>query len=110
MGIALVGTLFALVGDGGVMTLMQMRARAADLSLQVAAAERHNQDLREQIRALQEDPQAVEKLAREELGMARPGETIYLLPARPTDAEDGFRIPELVEPSTPTGPTLSRRR
>jgi len=112
VGVALLGTLFALVGDGGVMTLLQMRARAAELTVKVAAAERHNQGLRQQVRALQEDPQAIERLAREELGMARPGETIYLLPARPSNPDDstGFRTPELLVPSTPTGPSLSRRR
>lgn len=115
VGAALVGTLFALVGDGGVMTLLQMRARAVDLRQDVIEAERRNQELRSRIRALREDPQAIEKLAREELGMARPDETIYLLPERPpgsADSDDSRerRPPELLEPTSPTGPSLSRRR
>lgn len=108
VGLALVGTLLALVGDGGLMTLLQMRTRAADLERQVVEAERHNDELRSRIRALREDPQAIEELAREELGMARPDETIYLLPQRPERSEEA-RAPEPVEPSFPTGPSLHRR-
>ena len=35
--------------------------------------------LAEEISALRSDPQAIERLAREELGLVRPGETVFLI-------------------------------
>ncbi len=42
-----------------------------------------NERLDRQIRRLRNDPQAIERIAREEMKLARPGEVIYTLPAPP---------------------------
>jgi cell division protein FtsB len=44
------------------------------------ALERENESLRLQIRAFHSDPEYVEKVARDELGMVGPDETIYQFP------------------------------
>lgn len=104
-------TTYGLVGDGGLVTVLQMRARHAQLAQQVAAAELANQALRQQIAALRSDPRELERLAREELQMARPGETIYLLPpSRPQPAEPRPEGWEELEPGTPSAPSLPHRR
>ena len=105
---ALVGTLYALLGDSGLMSVMRMRARAVQLQYQIMAKQQNNQQLRDTIRPLREkDPAAIEKLAREQLFMARPGDTIYVLPPEPRP-----QVPAPAgsgEPGSPTAPArLSR--
>jgi cell division protein FtsB len=80
-----VGSLF---GDGGMIHLIQERRRADELGRQVEQLREENGRLAEQIHALRTDPRAIERLAREQLGLARPGETVFLLrdeaaPSRP---------------------------
>lgn len=79
----LVGSLF---GDRGILHLMTQRERAAALARELEGLEAENALLAAEIAALRSDPAAVERIAREELGLARPGETVFLIrdvPARP---------------------------
>ncbi len=71
-----VGSLF---GDRGMLHLMAQRRQAADLEREVDALRAENGRLAAEIAALKTDPRAVERLAREELGLARPGETVFVL-------------------------------
>lgn len=109
MGILLVavsGSLYALLGDSGLVAVMQMRARATQLRYEIGAAERANQELRERIRPLRDgDPAAIEREARQRLYMVRPGETLYLLPPAPES-----EAPVLRESASPTGPPSPARR
>ena len=75
-----VGSFF---GDRGMLNLVAQRERAQTLEHEVAALRAENLHLAEEIRALRSDPRAVERLAREELGLARPGETIFLIRDQP---------------------------
>jgi cell division protein FtsB len=104
--VAASGSLYALFGDNGLMAVLRMRARATQLQYDIAEQERVNHELVETIRPLREgDPEAIEKLAREKLQMARPGDTVYLLPpeSRPNE-------PALEEPASPTAPPSTSRR
>ena len=58
----------------------RMNAEAARLEADVEDLERQLAAEREAVRDLREGTDAIEKLARESLGMAREGEVIYLLP------------------------------
>jgi cell division protein FtsB len=42
--------------------------------------------LNRQVAALNSDPHTIERLARERLGMVRPGETVFLFPQGEADA------------------------
>ena len=109
--VAFAGSLYALLGEGGVMAVIKMRGRAAQLQYQILAMERANQELRDTIRPLREqDPDAIEKLAREVLLMARPGDTVYLMPVAPTPEDARQAEPERLEPGTPTAPSIPFRR
>jgi cell division protein FtsB len=44
---------------------------------------KENSDLEQDVKNLKSDPHTIEKIAREELGQARPGEVIIKLPAPP---------------------------
>jgi len=49
----------------------------------ISQTNRENTDLAAQVKSLKSDPKAIERIAREEMGLARPGEVIIKLP--PTD-------------------------
>ena len=74
------GAVAALFGDGGLTDLLRLqrdlRGARAELSDQQLKVER----LRREILSLERDPAARERIAREELGLALPGEYLFLLP------------------------------
>lgn len=72
----LVGSLF---GDRGILHLMAQRERAESLKREIDELRTENARLAAEIVALKTDPRAIERLAREELGLARPGETVFLI-------------------------------
>ena len=103
---ALFGSIYALLGESGLVAVMKMRARATQLRYEIADKDHENSDLRQLIRPLREgDPEAIEQLAREKLYMVRPGDTLYMLPPEPQPDP-----PVLVESASPTGPPAPSRR
>jgi cell division protein FtsB len=54
----------------------RMRRVVLQLDTQIAKAEESNRQLKTSIKSLSYDPKAVERLARERLGYAKPGETM----------------------------------
>lgn len=80
--VLIVGTVLmvdALVGDKGLLAMMQARARHAALERSLAAVRSDNARLREEGRRLREDPDAIEELARRELGLIKPGEQLFIV-------------------------------
>lgn len=75
-----VGSLF---GDGGLLELWQEKGRARALGREVEALRFDNGRLADEVNALRRDPRAIERVAREELGLIRPGETVFLLREQP---------------------------
>ncbi len=73
----------ALFGKKGVMELRQARRTLAARSEQIRALEAERDRLEAEIRRLETDPRAVEKAAREKLGLAAPGEKVVVDPAPP---------------------------
>jgi cell division protein FtsB len=59
------------------------RAEHARLEAAVAAAEVDNARIAAEIEALRNDPGLIEQVARQELGMVRPGEVVLTLADRP---------------------------
>jgi cell division protein FtsB len=72
----IVGSLF---GDRGILHLLAQRERTAALRREIQELRAQNRLLLDEIRALRSDPRAIERVAREELGLAREGETVFLL-------------------------------
>lgn len=74
----------ALVGEKGLVQSIRARKEQEQLTSTVERLRRENGQLREMQRRLREDPSAVESVAREELGLIRPGEVLVILKdARP---------------------------
>jgi cell division protein FtsB len=75
-----VGSLF---GDRGFLQLMRQQQRAEALAREIEDLRLENGRLAAEIAALRSDPRAIERLAREELGLSRPGETVFLIREEP---------------------------
>ncbi len=71
----------ALFGKKGVMDLRRSRRELAARAERIRALEAERDRLAEEIRRLETDPRAVEKPAREKLGLAAPGEKVVVDPA-----------------------------
>jgi cell division protein FtsB len=77
-----VGSLF---GDRGILQLLRQRERTEALARDIEKLREENRALAEEIVSLRRDPAAVERLAREELGLARPGESVFVLRDAPNE-------------------------
>jgi len=67
-------------GQHGFLALRQEKNEVESLRRQIRQLQQENDQLEKHIKALQSDPKAIERLAREQMHMARPGETIYSVP------------------------------
>jgi cell division protein FtsB len=68
-------------GQNGLTVYQQKRQDAQSLERQLHSLQRENDQLKGHVDRLQNDPNAIEHQAREELHYTRPGEVIYTLPA-----------------------------
>ena len=69
----------ALVGEKGLMQSMNARRQYQQLQASLEELRRENGALREEMRKLNEDPATIESLARQDLGLIRPGEVVFIL-------------------------------
>ncbi|MGH9804895.1 MAG: FtsB family cell division protein [Candidatus Acidiferrales bacterium] len=76
-----------LFGEHGYLALRKQRQEIDRLESEIERLEKENERLAEEIRSLKTDPRAVERVAREELKMARPGEKVIMLPERAADSK-----------------------
>ncbi|HET8797834.1 MAG TPA: septum formation initiator family protein [Thermoanaerobaculia bacterium] len=68
--------------DRGLPELQHARTRVAELRAEIAKVESENARLRAEIESVRKSSFAVERIAREDLGMARKGEVVYMLPKK----------------------------
>lgn len=69
----------AIVGDKGFLAMLDARRQYRTLELSLAAARTENVRLVEEARRLREDPEAIEAVARRDLGLIRPGEKLFII-------------------------------
>jgi cell division protein FtsB len=70
-------------GQNGLTAYQQKRQDTQTLDQQLHSLQKENEQLKGHVERLQNDPNAIEHQAREELHYTRPGEVIYTLPASP---------------------------
>ena len=68
-----------LVGDKGLLDTLRARRQHEAVAASLAQQRQENARLRDDIRRLKEDPGAIESLAREELGLMREGEILFIV-------------------------------
>jgi cell division protein FtsB len=84
--------LFALLvhdvfGPHGFIAMRRTQLEIEQIRQQIGKVNDENKSLAEQVNSLKTDPQAIERIAREEMGLARPGEMIFKLPDTPKAAK-----------------------
>jgi cell division protein FtsB len=99
VGALLVLAVMAIFGDNGVLALRRLRGEVDTLVREVRTLEAENERLSRAITELQDDPAVIERIAREELGLVRPGERVLRFPrsARPGETAT-------VAPTSPRSP------
>ena len=85
--VTLVLIINALVGERGLMETLRARRQHQELVAAIDRLRADNARLREEARRLRTDPAAIEALARQELGLIKPGEMLFIIkdarPAQP---------------------------
>jgi cell division protein FtsB len=85
--VALLVAVDALVGDRGLLAMLRARKQGDELSASIARQRAENARLREDARRLNEDPAAIEEVARRELGLIKPGERVFIVKDIPPPAK-----------------------
>jgi cell division protein FtsB len=79
-GIALIALVVGSVfGDRGFLNLVEKRRHVESLRIEIESLRAENARLAAEVGALRSSPRAIERLAREQLGLARSDETVFLL-------------------------------
>jgi cell division protein FtsB len=79
-----------IVGDMGIVKYFRMRQTQHQLQEEIQQLSDENKKIEGEIHALRSDPTRIERLARERLGLVRPGEVVYQ-----------FQVPPRLEPPPP---------
>ena len=81
-GLALITVILvvdALVGEKGFLDTLRARRQYRAVAAALAQKRQENARLREEIRLLRDDPKRIEAVAREELGLMREGEVVFIV-------------------------------
>jgi cell division protein FtsB len=74
-------------GTHGVLAMRRSQKEAAEVQKEIDQLNQENQRLQDRVRSLKSDPAAIERIAREEIGLARPGEYIFKIPPKSGDSQ-----------------------
>jgi cell division protein FtsB len=98
---------YAVVGERGAIHLWRLQGEKLKLDEQNYRLQKDNEGLREKITRLRSDNFFLEKIAREELNLVRPGEVIYRF--RDSESGEDESRAESAPPSESRRPQKSRR-
>jgi cell division protein FtsB len=86
LGMALAALLIHDVfGEHGFLAMRRARLEVEELQHEIQKINAENARLAEEVQALKSDPRIIERIAREEMGLAKPGELIFKLPPKPAE-------------------------
>lgn len=80
-------------GSHGLLAMRRTQTQIKQLRGEIDRLNQENNDLSKQVQALRTDPKAVERIAREEMGLARPGEMIFKLPDEAPKSGEAKKAP-----------------
>jgi cell division protein FtsB len=87
--VTLVLVINALIGERGLMETLRARRTHGELVGAIDRLKTENSRLREDVRRLRSDPATIEALARQELGLIKPGEILFIIKdAKPAARSD----------------------
>jgi len=79
-GIFVAGTFIALFGEDGLVDRLRYRSELNQMQAEASEQQARVAKLAREVERLRSDPIARERIAREKLGFAEPGEFVYILP------------------------------
>jgi cell division protein FtsB len=82
-------------GPHGFIAMRRTQSEITQLTVQIHHLDAENQTLSDEVNSLQTDPRLIERIAREDMGLAKPGEYI-------------FKMPDPPDNSSPAGPTKKK--
>jgi cell division protein FtsB len=104
LALVFVGSSLAAVwGEAGLLDLRKARREIVTLEQEVARRHARVAALERHVERLRTDPQAIERIAREDLGLAKPGEITFLLP-REEEQEPSLGPGASADPADPADP------
>jgi cell division protein FtsB len=77
--VTLVLVINALIGERGLMETLRARRQYQELVTSIDRLRTENARLRDEARRLRSDPATIEALARQDLGLIRPGELLFII-------------------------------
>ncbi len=83
LGLALLVVVDAVVGEDGLLALVEARRTDAALRRALDEARATNEELRVRVRKLREQRSTIETVARQDLGLVKPGETLFIIKNAP---------------------------
>ena len=78
-----------ILGPHGFLAMRRTQKEMDQLRSDVQRLNKENSEMNDEAKSLKTDPKAIERIAREEMGLARPGEMIFKLPPPPPTAPSG---------------------
>jgi cell division protein FtsB len=78
-----------ILGPHGFLAMRRTQKDMDQLRSDVQRLNKENSAMSDEAKSLKSDPQAIERIAREEMGLARPGEMIFKLPPPAPPAQSG---------------------
>jgi cell division protein FtsB len=84
------------LGTHGVLAMRHSMKQSAEIQKQIQQLNKENQQLQKRVESLKTDPAAIERIAREDMGLARPGEYIFKIQPKP-----GEPTTPLAQPAEP---------
>lgn len=74
-------------GPHGFLAMRRTQQEIQQYTEQMQKLDQENKQLSDQVLSLNSDPKMIERIAREDMGLAKPGELIFKLPAAPEDSK-----------------------
>jgi cell division protein FtsB len=71
------------LGTHGVLAMHHSMKQSAEIQKEIKQLDQENQKLQNRVQSLKTDPAAIERIAREDMGLARPGEYIFKIQPKP---------------------------
>ena len=101
-GLILLLAVVTVVAERGAIHLWRLRGEKSRIDEQNYRLQKENEGLRQRISRIRNDNHYLEKLAREELNMVRPGEVIYRFPNSKPDKDGRNPLNEAPAESRPS--------
>jgi cell division protein FtsB len=102
-GLIVLLSLVTIVGERGALHLWRLRGEKSRLDEQNYRMQKENESLRRRVHGIRNDDDYLEKVAREELNLVRPGEVVYRFQNQATRDAARQEANERVSQSRPAG-------